>query len=172
MTDYINKIELPDGTMVKINDVPNGGTQSQVLTKISDADSDFGWTSIPQQDLSSYATKAEVTQISQSIPDISGLATSTELTSGLALKADVSSVPTKVSQLTNDANYLTSVPSEYVTESELNSKGYLTSHQDISGKADRATTLSGYGITDAYTKAEVDSMLGNIDTILDEILGA
>lgn len=28
----------------------------------------------------------------------------------------------------------------------------------VSGKADKATTLGGYGITDAYTKAEVDEM--------------
>lgn len=34
---------------------------------------------------------------------------------------------------------------------------FLTSHQDISGKADKATSLSGYGITDAYTKTEVDA---------------
>ena len=39
-------------------------------------------------------------------------------------------VPTKVSELTNDKNY-------------------LTAHQDISGKANKATTLAGYGITDA-----------------------
>ena len=38
-----------------------------------------------------------------------------------------SQIPTKVSQLTNDSKYLTSVPSEYVTDSELNAKGYLTS---------------------------------------------
>lgn len=31
----------------------------------------------------------------------------------------------------------------------------ITAHQDISGKADKATTLAGYGITDAYTKTEV-----------------
>lgn len=30
---------------------------------------------------------------------------------------------------------------------------------DISGKADRATTLAGYGITNAYTKAEVNSLI-------------
>lgn len=36
-------------------------------------------------------------------------------------------IPTKTSDLTNDAGYLTSIPSEYVTESELNAKGYLTS---------------------------------------------
>jgi hypothetical protein len=47
---------------------------------------------------------------------------------GVALKAliDAIVVPTKVSQLTNDKNYLTTVPSEYVTETELNGKGYLT----------------------------------------------
>ncbi len=31
--------------------------------------------------------------------------------------------------------------------------------QAIEGKADKATTLEGYGITDAYTKAEVDSKI-------------
>lgn len=50
------------------------------------------------------------------------------------------SVPTKVSQLTNDKNY-------------------LTQHQDISGKADKATTLAGYGIGDAYTKTQIDAAI-------------
>lgn len=31
---------------------------------------------------------------------------------------------------------------------------------DIEGKADKATTLAGYGITDAYTKGEVDEAVG------------
>lgn len=35
-------------------------------------------------------------------------------------------VPTKVSDLNNDAGFLTKVPSEYVTETELADKGYLT----------------------------------------------
>ena len=42
----------------------------------------------------------------------------------------------------------------------------ITSHQDISGKANKSTTLSGYGITDAYTKTEIDNMIGNIETLL------
>ena len=59
---------------------------------------------------------------------------------GVALKAliDAIDIPTKVGDLTNDKdyvtsteliakNYLTSVPSEYVTETELSAKGYLTS---------------------------------------------
>ena len=35
-------------------------------------------------------------------------------------------IPTKTSQLTNDSSFITSIPSEYVTETELNNKGYLT----------------------------------------------
>ena len=49
-----------------------------------------------------------------------------------ALKTDV---PSKTSQLTNDSGYITSVPSEYITETELNAKGYLTQHQDLSAYA-------------------------------------
>ena len=36
---------------------------------------------------------------------------------------------------------LQSVPSEYVTDTELNNKGYLTEHQDISGKQDKIADL-------------------------------
>lgn len=42
------------------------------------------------------------------------------------------------------------------TKAEIDDKGFLTEHQDISNKADKATTLQGYGITDAYTKTEID----------------
>ena len=40
------------------------------------------------------------------------------------------SVPTKTSDLTNDSGYITSIPSEYITESELNAKGYLTNYTE------------------------------------------
>lgn len=33
----------------------------------------------------------------------------------------------------------------------------ITAHQDISGKADKATTLAGYGITNAYTETECNN---------------
>lgn len=35
----------------------------------------------------------------------------------------------------------------------------LQTHQDISGKADKATSLAGYGITDAYTKTQTDNAI-------------
>ena len=45
----------------------------------------------------------------------------------------------------NAKGYITSIPSEYVTDSELNEKGYLTQHQslaDYAKKSDIATTKS------------------------------
>ena len=37
-----------------------------------------------------------------------------------------------------------------------------TLQTDVSGKADAATTLAGYGITDAYTKTQVDGMIPSV----------
>lgn len=61
---------------------------------------------------------------------------------GAATEEVNAAIPTKVSQLENDS-------------------GYLTSHQDISGKADKATTLSGYGITDAQAKIDSSHKLSS-----------
>lgn len=51
-------------------------------------------------------------------------------------------IPSKTSQLTNDSGYLTSIPSEYVTESELTTA--------ISGKAD-TSSLSKVATSGSYT---------------------
>ena len=44
-------------------------------------------------------------------------------------------IPKNVSQLTNDAGYIKSIPAEYVTESELQAKNYLTEHQSLTAYA-------------------------------------
>ena len=54
-----------------------------------------------------------------------------------ALKSEL---PTKVSQLQNDSNFLTGIPSEYVTETELEAKGYATNSELTSGLATKANT--------------------------------
>jgi len=86
--------------------------------------------------------------------DVSGKADKSYVDTELAKKADKTEIPTKISAFTNDV-------------------GYLTQHQDISGKADKSTTLSGYGITNAYTKSEVDAAIqnaiGNIETLLSQV---
>lgn len=41
----------------------------------------------------------------------------------------------------------------------------------LSNKADKATTLAGYGITNAYTKTEVDNIIGSLDDTFVTIAG-
>lgn len=55
--------------------------------------------------------------------------------SSYAKKEDV---PTKTSQLTNDSGYITNIPDEYVTETELNAKRYAT-EQYVSGYVTKET---------------------------------
>lgn len=89
-------------------------------------------------DLSSYATKEELTQAINSI-DLSAYAKKTDI-------PDVS-------------RYLTSIPEEYVTETELNAKGYLTEHQDLSAYALKTEipSLDGYATTQY-----VDNAIANV----------
>ena len=72
--------------------------------------------------------------------DISNLATKEELTNGLSDKQDViSDLETIRAGASKGSTALQSIPSDYITETELNNKGYLTEHQDISGKQDILT---------------------------------
>lgn len=69
----------------------------------------------------------------------------------LSAYAKKTEIPTKVSQLTNDSGFITDVPEEYVTESELTEKGYQTSTQ-VQSVVSTATK-------DMATNAGVDSKL-------------
>ena len=71
--------------------------------------------------------------------------------------AKTSEIPSKVSQLENDSNYLSSIPEEYVTDAELESKGYLTEHQDISGKVDKVEGKSLISDAEIARLASVDN---------------
>ena len=161
-SEYITETELNTALANKANksEIPslNGyATESFVTNKIAEASLSGG-----EVDLSGYATKDELktkANVNHThtmsnitdlvIPDVDKAYVDTQLNTkanksdipsldGYALKTDIPTVPTKVSDLTNDSGYITEVPSEYVTETELESKGYLTEHQDISGKADKS----------------------------------
>lgn len=117
--------------------------------------------------IDTYATKASVpTKVSQLTND-SGYLTSHQDLSAYAKKTDIPSVPVKgvkvdgsTSKLTPDSSGVVTIPAiPTAVSSFTNDAGYLTAHQDISGKADKSTTLAGYGITDAYTSTEVDSKI-------------
>lgn len=88
-------------------------------------------------------------------------------------------IPTRTSQLTNDSGYITqadvppgSTPSSTTplmdgtaavgTETAFARGDHR--HPSDTNKADKATTLAGYGITNAYTKTEVDGMIPTVPT--------
>jgi phage-related tail fiber protein len=47
---------------------------------------------------------------------------------------------------------------------------YNSFEANINNKADKATTLSGYGITDTYTKDDVENMFETLKSIIDEAI--
>jgi hypothetical protein len=123
----------------------------EVPTKVSELENDAGYLT-EHQSLAGYATEAFVAnaiaeaELNDKDIDISGLATKDDI-KNLASEEYVDNkvasvvVPTKLSALENDSNfvtmsdveaknYLTSVPAGYVTEEVLEDKGYLTSVPD------------------------------------------
>lgn len=92
----------------------------------------------------------------------------------LTAYAKKSELPTKISQLTNDSGFLTSVPAEYVTETELTGKGYQTGTQvtqaitnatnDMATNTGVDKKLEGYALktevptVDSITNSEIDSL--------------
>ena len=153
-------------------------TKEEIPTKTSDLTNDNGFITIdeiPKTDLTDYQTKSDATLTTtnktvvgaineleadshtHTNKDILDAITSEKITSWNN-KAEVSNIPTKTSDLTNDSGFLTSIPSEYITETELDNKGYLTEHQDISGKVDK---INGKGLsTNDYTTEEKNKLSG------------
>lgn len=114
---------------------------------------------------------------------------------------DKPTIPTKTSELTNDSGFITSIPEEYVTETELAGKnyatvsqipsldgyateawvgeqGYLTEHQDISNLAtkselaSKADSANVYSKSETYTKTETDSAIKQTSATVFKYKGA
>lgn len=87
---------------------PVGGLANQILAKKSDADYDTEWID---------------NNAKGNVESVNGK------TGQVTLTAE--DVGATTEQWVNQQNYLKSIPSEYVTETELESKGYLTEHQSL-----------------------------------------
>lgn len=124
------------------------------LADVEDVENPF-FVTLRQNTADIEALKKEVADIKETDPTVPEWAKQptkpTYTADEVGALPNTTEIPSKVSQLEND-------------------NGYLTEHQDISGKADKATTLEGYGITDSYTKTEIDAQVGDIETALDNII--
>ena len=122
--------------------------ESKIPTKTSQLSNDSGFLT-EHQSLSDYYTKTEVDGKVQVEADAREAADN-------ALRADI---PTKTSQLENDSGFLTKAG----TIDNALSAGFASNVQ-WSGVSDKPTTVDGYGITDAATKAEFDSLAAEVGT--------
>ena len=139
-----NTIAVREGLQIRVPEAPTNAGHAA-----SKAYVDKAIAAIPEVDLSSYAKKTDIPDVSGFISEIPAeYVTDSELAakgylveanlSEYAKKSEIPTVPTKTSQLTNDSNFLTAVPAEYVTETELDNKGYLTEHQSLSEYAKKS----------------------------------
>jgi len=132
-------------------------------------------------------------KLSSIIADIATKASTTELTNGLATKAeeshthaqsDIIGLTDALAKLASNDSVTAAIDglrqemmgdtpvAAYDTFTEL--AQYIADHKEVSdalssaigAKADKATTLAGYGITDAYKKTEVDAKVSDVQSAL------
>ena len=108
------KVDLTTPTIVQKADLTNYYTKDE-----TDAAIDVAIEAIPEPDLSGYALKTD-------IPDVS--------------------------------RFMTEVPEEYVTDEELNAKGYLTEHQSLDGYALKTDIPD---VSNFQTEEQVQTIVNN-----------
>lgn len=139
-------------------------------------------------DLSAYATTASVSSTYATIATVntkansSDVYTKSQVDSAVGAKAnssDLTALTTRVSTAEGEIDTLqTEVAKKANSSTTLSGYGITNAYtktevdNKLSGKANTATTLSGYGITDAYTETEVNSMITVVNNNINTKLDA
>lgn len=131
---------------------------------------------VQKADLTNYYTKDET----DAAIDVAIEAIPAPDLSGYALKTDIPSLDgyAKTSDIPDVSNFITEIPAEYVTDTELEAKGYLTEHQQLKTINNQSIVgegniaIAGGGEPDAYIKsAAVDgnklTLTNKDDTIVE-----
>ena len=139
-------------------------------------------------DLSAYAKSADVAATYATIANLNKKAnsadvyTKTEVNTELAKKAaasDLTALTTRVGTAEGEIDTLQAdIVKKANSATTLSGYGITDAYtktqvdNSLKGKANTATTLAGYGITDAYTETEVDGMITIINNSLNTKLDA
>ena len=151
-----------------------------VPTNVSEFNNDAGYLT-EHQDLSSYALKTEIPDVSSFITEIpeeyitetelnaKGYLTEHQSLEGYAKTTDIPDVSGYAlkTEIPDVSGFITEIPTEYVTDSELAAKGYLTEHQSLEGyaKTTDIPDVSGY-----QTEAQVIALIqANMPASGDEV---
>ena len=148
--DYL-KIGGNDGVTLSEFISALAAVRTEIPTKTSELENDSGYITAIPEDYKQEVDKAVSESINEAISNITF--TETDPTVPEWAKADtkpsytadevgalpastiIPVVPTEISAFINDTGYITSIPDEYVTDSKLADKGYLTEHQSLEGLA-------------------------------------
>ena len=168
VNNLVTKDELASKNyLTEHQDTSNFALKSEIPQQYNDTEVKERLTTLenkPPVDLSNYATKEELRNISGSQPLADNLVTKEELeakhyisdVSNLATKEELQEV--RNSQPTVDTSHL-------VTKDELESKGYLTTHQDLSEYAKKSEL---YNDSDLKARVEVLEQKTDKDTVYDD----
>ena len=161
--EILNKPAIPsktsdltnDSGFITSTDIPEGAAASTTVPKMDGTAAVGTEMAFARGD---HVHPSDTSKVSKAGDTMTGaLAMGGNKITGLGAPTEEADAVTK--KYADDANALKANTSDVYTKTEIDEKGFLTEHQDISGKADKATTLAGYGIEDAYTKTETDSAI-------------
>lgn len=171
LSAYAKKVELP----TKLSELTN---DSGFITTYTETDP--VWNS----EKSNYYTKTEINNKNyltehQSLADY----VKTEALTTYAKKTDIPTVPTKLSEFTNDSGFITTYTEtdpvwtaekvNYYTKDEINGKNYLTEHQSLADYAKKSEIPTDYvrntELTSYATKTYVTEQIGSINSVLENI---
>lgn len=145
--EYITETELANkGYITNVSDKADINHKHEEYALVEHEHDQY----LTEQDISEKADRSELFSKDYNelinkpvIPSIDGLATKAHVAEEIA-KIEIPTVPdltdyAKKSEIPSVADFIEAIPDEYVTDTELNNKGYLTAHQDISHLATKAS---------------------------------
>ena len=71
-------------------------------------------------------------------------------------------VPTKTSDITNDSGFITKEVNDLTNYTKTSDLPSVATSGNFSDLQNKPTTIAGYGITDAYTKTEIDNKVASV----------
>lgn len=152
---FITKTELEDKNYLVYDDVTHFALKEEVPTKISQLEDDKNIATV--NDLHGHNNKAVIDGITSE--QVAKWDRNTSFDGDYYSLKNRPNIPTHTSNLQNDSGFISEIPREYITEAELDSKGYLTEHQDISNLATKEE-LFNKDYNDLINKPNIPSIEG------------
>ena len=152
---FITKTELEDKNYLVYDDVTHFALKEEVPTKISELEDDKNIATL--NDLHGHNNKTVIDGITSE--QVAKWDRNTSFDGDYYSLKNRPNIPTHTSNLQNDSGFISEIPNEYITEAELENKGYLTEHQDISNLATKEELHEheNKNILDSITEEKINS---------------